>query len=85
MVIRPFITASKTCPPFPLVVYCRTESDVEELSGLQALVQSININLPYAKIARTIIHAPVTAQTFSEHTRFYPVVYGGAVGIYFKW
>ncbi|KAI6011852.1 hypothetical protein BKA83DRAFT_4034613, partial [Pisolithus microcarpus] len=82
---RPFIAASKTSPPFPLAIYCRMENQVKEVSGLQGLIQSINTSLSHTEIASTIVNAPVTSQIFGKHTGFYPVVYGGSVGIYLEW
>ncbi|KAH0834806.1 hypothetical protein J3R83DRAFT_10413 [Lanmaoa asiatica] len=82
---RPFIASGKNIPPFPLVVTCHSEAAATDVMLLQPLVLELNGDESLRSVARKITSSSICINLFNEHEKFYTVVLGKNIGIYFTW
>ncbi|EIW83898.1 hypothetical protein CONPUDRAFT_150946 [Coniophora puteana RWD-64-598 SS2] len=87
----PFIAASKTSPPFPIAVFYHDATLTELLDVVQEAVTSLANPRANAATAVALLRAlgrradRLNMTRLYTWDRFYPIVYGKHVGVYFRW
>lgn len=91
-ILRPFITAGKSAPPFPLAVCCPTKETANNISRLQSTVQALlRFDPPLTprslgqELYKNALVSDILHSYSTQEPSFTAIYLGHRIGIFFTW